>query len=259
MCCPVNGIGAKGASALSEAMKTNTTLQSLKLGCEQEESDEDGWIVDIATNQHQQAGNGIGAEGASELSEALKTNTTLYALNLFCEQEESVEDGWILDIANNQHQQAVNNIGAEGTRALSEALKTNTTLYALNLHRVQRVWIMDELEALPAQQQQAVNGIDEKGSRALSEALKKNTTLKLLNLASEQEESDEDGWIADIANNQHKQAANNIGPEGARALSDALKTNTTLIALDLGCEKKCAKWMNWRRCQQQIPTSRQCD
>ena len=36
-----------------------------------------------------------------------------------------------------------------------------------------------------------------------------------------------------MANNQHQQADNNIGDEGARALSEALKTNTTLQSLDL--------------------------
>ena len=39
-------------------------------------------IADIANNQHQQAVNGIGDEGANELSEALRTNTTLQSLNL---------------------------------------------------------------------------------------------------------------------------------------------------------------------------------
>ena len=37
-----NNIGAEGARALSEALKTNTTLQSLNMRSEQEESVEDG-------------------------------------------------------------------------------------------------------------------------------------------------------------------------------------------------------------------------
>ena len=86
------------------------------------------------TNKHQQAGNGIGKEGAIALSETLKTNTTLQSLQLFCEQEERDENEWVADIANSKHQQAVNEIGAEGARALSEALKTNTTLQSLNLY-----------------------------------------------------------------------------------------------------------------------------
>ena len=92
MCCPDNRIGKEGARALSKALEANTTLQSLDLFCEQEESVVDGWIADIANNQHQQAVNDIGAEGARALSEALKTNTTLQSLNLRGEPEES-EDG----------------------------------------------------------------------------------------------------------------------------------------------------------------------
>ena len=126
-----NEIGAEGARALSEALKTNTTLQSLNLGCEQEESEEDGWIADIANNQHQQAGNEIGDEGARALSDALKTNTTLHELNLGGEQEESVEVWWICRDCQHKHQQADNNIGAEGAGALSEALKASTSLVSL--------------------------------------------------------------------------------------------------------------------------------
>ena len=51
----------------------------------------------------------------------------------------------------------------------------------------------------------------------------------------------EDGWIADIANNKRQQAGNKIHDEGARALSDALKVNATLVVLDLGCEQEVWK------------------
>ena len=105
-----NNIDDEGARALSEALKKNTTLQSLNLGCEQEESEEDGWIADIANNQHQQADNEIGEEGARALSEALKKNTTLQSLDLRCEQEESKEDWWIADIFTNA------NTNKQGTR-----------------------------------------------------------------------------------------------------------------------------------------------
>ena len=39
-------------------------------------------------------------------------------------------------------------------------------------------------------------------------------------------------------NNQHKQAGKRIGAEGARSLSDALKTNTTLQSLNMRCEQE---------------------
>ena len=42
----------------------------------------------------------------------------------------------------------------------------------------------------------------------------------------------------DIANNKHKQTDNDIGAEGAKTLSKALKTNTTLQALRLGCKQE---------------------
>ena len=86
-----NKIGESGVRALSKALKANTTLATLDLECEQEESDEDGLIAIIANNKHKQAGNKIGTEGARALSDALKTNTTLQSLNLSCEQEESVK------------------------------------------------------------------------------------------------------------------------------------------------------------------------
>ena len=48
-------------------------------------------------------------------------------------------------MANNKHQQAGNNIGAEGARALSEALKTNTTLQSLELYGEQEESGQDKL------------------------------------------------------------------------------------------------------------------
>ena len=95
-----NKVGAKGARALGEALKTNTALQSLHLGSEQEKSVKYGWISDIANNKRSQPANKIGADGAGALSEALKTNTALQTLHLWG-KEEREEDGWIIDIAKN--------------------------------------------------------------------------------------------------------------------------------------------------------------
>ena len=41
-----------------------------------------------------------------------------------------------------------------------------------------------------------------------------------------------------LINNKHQQADNGISDEGARALSEALKTNTTLTSLNLWSEQK---------------------
>ena len=80
-----------------------------------------------------------------------------------------------------------------------------------------------------------VNNIRERGATSLSDALKSNTTITQLILSGE-----------DIGNNTQmasinsplfpiliKPTGNHIGETGATSLSDALKSNTTLIELDL--------------------------
>ncbi|KAF9948732.1 hypothetical protein BGZ70_002078 [Mortierella alpina] len=82
-----NSIGGNGAQALSEALRTHSTLTTLNL-----------------------SNNSIGDNGAQALSEALKINSTLTTLNL-----------------------SNNSIGDNGAQALSEALKTNSTMTFLGL------------------------------------------------------------------------------------------------------------------------------
>ena len=90
-----NNIGAEGARLMSEALKTNTTLTTLNLSCEQGKTKRQcEWHDDVVQMQHnttQQTGNRIGAEGAGLMSEALKTNTTLTTLNLGSEQEDKTK------------------------------------------------------------------------------------------------------------------------------------------------------------------------
>ena len=74
--------GTEGAVALSEMLKTNTTLTTFVLdsvpflfdkGIKNTESKHHIWMTD----------NGIGDEGAKLLSESLKVNTTLLNFNLW--------------------------------------------------------------------------------------------------------------------------------------------------------------------------------
>jgi hypothetical protein len=84
-----NEIGDTGATSLSEALKSNTTLIELNMSCE----DKRRHTKDI----HQQftlfsfiitsTVNKIGDTGATSLSEALKSNTALTKLDLFCEDK----------------------------------------------------------------------------------------------------------------------------------------------------------------------------
>jgi len=84
-----NNIGNKGINALAEALKKNTTVKQLYLNK-----------------------NNIDDKGAEALAELLKVNSTIEILNL------------------NE-----NNIGNEGINALAEALKQNTTVKQLYLKK----------------------------------------------------------------------------------------------------------------------------
>ena len=68
---------------MSEMLKTNNTLKSLDLRCEEERKREKR----KDRNDELLTDNGIGIEGAKSMSEALKSNTTLKSLDLGCEEE----------------------------------------------------------------------------------------------------------------------------------------------------------------------------
>ncbi|CAO3563710.1 unnamed protein product [Mortierella alpina] len=189
-----NSIGANGAQALSEALKTNSTLTTLRLS--------------FST---------IGDKGAQALSEALKTNSTLTTLDLDRNSIRALSEALkinstltSLDLFNNSMREKAaqelseavktnsaltslilhsNPIGNSGAQALSDALKVNSTLITLNLYG---------------------NSIGDNGAQAISEALKTNSALTTLSLVR-----------------------NSIGANGAQALSEALKTNSTLTFLYL--------------------------
>ena len=86
----VNGIGESGATSLSDALKVNTTLTALHLGSRHKRED----IFVICFQQpffvyiHGLTGCMIESIGGSSLGEALKINTTLTKLSLFCEHHE---------------------------------------------------------------------------------------------------------------------------------------------------------------------------
>ena len=81
-----NGIGAKGACALGEALKVNTTVTELFLESVQLS---DKVKQGHSFNTNVKAGNRISDEGAYRLSEAMKVNTTLTTLSLLsCVQKQ---------------------------------------------------------------------------------------------------------------------------------------------------------------------------
>ncbi|KAF9091666.1 hypothetical protein BGX29_010834, partial [Mortierella sp. GBA35] len=139
-----NEIGDNGVEALSEALKINSTLNSL----------------DLSNNR-------IGDYGLVVLSAALKTNPTLTTMNL---RNNSIGPNGAQALSEALNNSALNilglqcnKIGDNGAQTLSDALRTNLTLTTLNLES---------------------NSIGDNGARALSNALKSNSTLENLSLES---------------------------------------------------------------------------
>ena len=78
--------------------------------------------------------NDIGAEGATQISETLKTNTTLTSLDLLGDDKDNNKQVNVLKWKTNPIKQWTDNrIGEEGAKKICESLKTNTTLASLNL------------------------------------------------------------------------------------------------------------------------------
>ena len=83
-----NKIGDKGATPLSEALKSNTTLTQLNLSGEDKRRHTKDIHQQFTFSFHfTKTGNEIGDVGATSLSEALKSNTTLTELDLSCEDK----------------------------------------------------------------------------------------------------------------------------------------------------------------------------
>ena len=131
-------------------------------------------------------GNKIGDTGATSLSEALKSNTTLTQLDL--SREDKRNNTQMTSINNPPFsiliKSTVNKIGNTGAASLSEALKSNTTITQLNLSReyktnnTQMASINNPLFSILIKSTD--NRIGETGAASLSEALKSNTTLTQL-------------------------------------------------------------------------------
>ncbi|KAG0077399.1 hypothetical protein BGZ93_003712, partial [Podila epicladia] len=133
-----NMLGDDGAQALSEALKANSSLATLDLrdneiGSNGAQALSEALKANSTMTTLKLGNNEIGDNGALALSEALKTNSTLTTLDL-----------------------GSNSIGPDGAKALSEALKTNSTMATVELRG---------------------NKIGDDGAQALSEALKTNINL----------------------------------------------------------------------------------
>ena len=140
-------IGDAGATSLSDALKSNTTLTKLVLIGEHKRNNTQMASINnqLFSIINKSTGNGIGDTGATSLSDALKSNTTLTQLSLLCK-----------DKRNNTQMASTNNalffilikstdnkIGETGATSLSDALKSNTTLTQLDFLKHSE-WTMEQ-------------------------------------------------------------------------------------------------------------------
>jgi hypothetical protein len=103
-----NGIGPEGAAALADALKVNTSVATINLGC-----------------------NGMFEAGA--LADALKVNISVMDIDL--SQNDIMSVSALADAlkVNSTVTWIALNFGADGASALADALKVNTTVMGLDL------------------------------------------------------------------------------------------------------------------------------
>ena len=124
-CNPVNKINELGATSLSEALKINTTLVTLKLYSEHDDTQSD-FQKQFTTSIHfQPKGCDIRDMGTIALCGALKSNSTLTELTLIGKDKKKQQ---INDVHQNHHfgflSSLDNGISVVGARALSDVLNT---------------------------------------------------------------------------------------------------------------------------------------
>ena len=135
-----NKIGDSGATSLSDALKSNTTLMKLNLWGNYKRNNTQMASINnpLFSILIKSTANNIGYIGATSLSDALKSNTTLTQLNLWCKHKKrnstqiaSIDKSLFSIIIKSTG----NKIGERGAKTMSDALKSNTTLTKLNLCR----------------------------------------------------------------------------------------------------------------------------
>ena len=187
-------IGGSGAASLSQALATNSSLNSLNLhwniiGASGATSLSQALAVNSSLTSLDLSFNSIGASGATSLSQTLAVNSSLTSLDL-----------------------SENSIGASGATSLSLALSVNSSLTSLDLsHNIvgapgatslsQALAVNSSLTSLDLSH----NIFGDSGATFLSRALAANSSLISLNLR-----------------------VNSIGAAGATSLSQALAANPSL-------------------------------
>ena len=240
-----NEFGDTGATSLSEALKSNTTLTQLNLMGEKKRKKTHKRHPSTNQSFHflfTSTDNKIGERGSTSLSEALKSNTTLTTLNLSGEDKRkkthkrhpsTIHSSFLITLTDN------GKFGDSGAVPLSEALKSNTTLTKLDLSSEDKrkaIHITLCLSLVTNLVKSIGTYIHPKGGVALSEALKVNSSLTDLNLDGNNKKKTYMIFCSFFSYVVSTDCY--FGPSGATALNEALKVNTTLTKLNLDGEHK---------------------
>jgi Ran GTPase-activating protein (RanGAP) involved in mRNA processing and transport len=215
-----NNIGSKGAGELLKALSHNSALRLLNLGNNKVGATDvqelynaiEAFKSNSGLHSLQLTNNRIGPDSARALAKIIKGSTSLVSL----------------EIGNALFLPSDNHIGDLGASALAEGLRSNSTLTELFL---------------------SCNQVGDQGVTALGTALKFNSTLKKLNLSFNPISSTGAVALADSLQDNKglielalerewiEKDPVQIGNEGATAFAQALRVNTTLVALRLctGC------------------------
>ncbi len=174
----LTGIGTNGVTTIAQALKVNSTLQSL----------------DLCFNE-------FGDVAVTAIAEALTTSSALQVLRKkisensigVCGAKGKVSKAWkySLDVSSKLEKLSLsyNTIGKDGATAIAESLKFNSTLQALNLrsNEIGDDGILAIAETLHINSSlQTLNlgstSFGDDGARALGKALETNSTLQTLDL-----------------------------------------------------------------------------
>jgi len=251
-----NNLGEEGANAIVQAAQTNSKLTTLcGIKPNQTKADFGGQYLNVgdaillAFDLLRNSGlvkldlsnNGLDAEAAKHLSNALVSNQSLVKLRLHGNRVGT--EGWcaifgaLRDNKDNKIESwdlQRESIGPEIAKVLAEYVSASTAVRSLNVsnnhltnHGSDMLGVVKLCEAIKQNTSLRAlelerNGIGPEGARHLALVLEANSTLHVLGLAHNQlggyfERGNK--WVRDLS--------------GVTALAEALKQNDTLITLDL--------------------------
>ncbi|WP_342257080.1 tetratricopeptide repeat protein [Rickettsia endosymbiont of Aspidapion aeneum] len=232
-------IGAEGAKAIAEGLKTNNSitllqLQSNNIGAEGAKAIAEALKTNNSITQLNLCGNYIGDEGAKAIAEWLKTNNSITYLNLYNnkigdEGAKAIGEGLKTNNSITQLNLRANQIGDEGAKAIAEAIKTNNTITQKTNNTITQLNL-------------STNQIGDEGAKALGEGLKTNNSITQLDINNNQigyegAKALGEGLKTNNSITQLYLDSNQIGYEGAKALGECLKTNNSITTLQLQSNK----------------------